>query len=78
MGSTESPEINPCPYGQPACDSEGRAHSGGKTVSPVSDAGDAEQSHVKGRNLNTLIPYIKINSKWIGYLNLRLDTITLS
>ena len=78
VGSAESPETDPCPCGQPACASEGRAHSGGKIVSPVRNAGDAEQPHAKGRNLNTLIPYIKISSEWIGHLNLRLDTITLS
>ena len=44
---TESPEINPCTYGQLICDKEARIYNGEKTVSSISGAGKTGQLHVK-------------------------------
>ena len=56
-------------------------NKGGKTIqwrkgiSPISGAREIGQLHVK--NNIFLTPHTKINSKWIKYLNLRLDTLKL-
>ena len=43
----ESPEINPCTYGQLTWDKEARMYSGEKIASSISGAGKTGQSHVK-------------------------------
>ena len=43
----ETPEINPCTYGQLIMTKEARIYNGGKTASSISGAGKTGQLHVK-------------------------------
>ena len=55
---------------------EAKIYNGEKTVSSTSGAGKTGQLHVKEWNYSLTL-YTKINSKWIGDLNVRPDTIKL-
>ena len=46
----ESPEINPCTYGQLTWDKEARMYSGEKIASSISGAGRTGQLHIKQWN----------------------------
>ena len=74
----ESPEINPCTYGQLIFDKGGKNIQWRKTASSISGAEKTGQLHVKIMKLeHSLTPYTKINSQWIKDLNVRPDTIKL-
>ena len=61
----ESPEINPCIYGQLTCNKGPKIHNGEWTVSSISDLGKTEPSHQKKRKEKKLdyylTPHIRIN-----------------
>ena len=76
--STENPKICPCTYSQLLYVKEAKVYNGEKTISPVSGAGKTGQLQAREwKQKIYLYHWQKIDSKWVKYLNVRLNTIKL-
>ena len=74
----KGPEINPCTYGYLSFDKSVRIYSGGKDSLFNKWCRENLMATCKRMKVeHFLIPYTKINSKWIKYLNVRPETINL-
>ena len=74
----ESPEINPCLYGQLIFDKEGRSIKWINIASSTNGVGRSRQQHAKKMKLgHQLTPYTGINSRWIKDLNISHHTIKI-
>ena len=73
---TESPEINPSLYGQLIFDKGGRNIKCRKNSLFTNGVGRSGQLRAKKMKLDhQLMPYTKINSRWMKHLNISHDTI---
>ena len=74
----ESPEINPCLYGQLIFDKGRMSIQWSKDSIIINGVGRSGQLHAKTMNLDhQLTPYTRINSKWIKDLNISHHTIKI-
>ena len=71
-----SPEMNPCLYGQLIFDKGGRSIKWSKIASSTNDVGRYGQLHAKKIKLDhQFTPYTKINLRWIKDLNVSHNNI---
>ena len=74
----QNPEITPDNYGQTIFDKRGKNTKSGKDCLLPKWYGESRTIPRKSMELeHTLIPYTKINSKWLKNLNIREDIIKL-
>ena len=73
----ESPETNPCIYGQMIYNKGAKNIQWERIVSSINGVGKSGQLHEKESNWITFTPYTTVYSKWVKNLNVRPKTIKL-